>query len=112
MTTSTRSTPAQFPLRLPKDLHHDIQELADEQGISMNQFLVYVITSRVAEMKQSREFLHKKTAGKSRAEAAASLTRILGKVSVEAPIAPDDEVRTRTDARAKASKRSRTVTGA
>ena len=52
--------PAQLPLRLPKELHADIQQLAEEQGVSMNQFLLYVVASKVSEMKQSKEFFSKK----------------------------------------------------
>ena len=93
MALTTRS-PRQFPLRLPKELHADIQQLADEQGVSMNQFLLYVVAGKVSEMKQNREFFEKRAAGRSRQESADGLKRILNKVPPSAPLVPGDELPT------------------
>lgn len=84
--------PAQLPLRLPKELHADIQQLAEEQGVSMNQFLLYVVASKVSEMKQSKEFFSKKIVGRSRQQSAAGLKKILDKVSPTNPITKGDEI--------------------
>lgn len=84
--------PAQLPLRLPKELHADIQQLAEDQGVSMNQFLLYVVASKVSEMKQSKEFFSKRTAGRTRQQSADGLKKILDKVSPNNPIAKGDEL--------------------
>lgn len=34
----------QFKLRIPKSLHHDLAEHAKQEGISMNQYCVYLLT--------------------------------------------------------------------
>lgn len=34
----------QFKLRIPKSLHHDLAEHARQEGISMNQYCVYLLT--------------------------------------------------------------------
>jgi hypothetical protein len=84
--------PAQFPLRLPNELHADIQELAEDQGVSMNQFLLYVVASKVSEMKQSREFISRRRGGRSRKQSADGLRKILDKVSGENPVLEGDEL--------------------
>jgi antitoxin HicB len=40
---SSRQYSGQFKLRMPKQLHRVIAERAEEEGISMNQFLVYTL---------------------------------------------------------------------
>ena len=84
--------PAQLPLRLPKELHADIQQLAEEQGVSMNQFLLYVVASKVSEMKQSKEFFARRIAGRTRQQSADGLKKILDKVSPSNRIAKGDEL--------------------
>ena len=84
--------PAQLPLRLPRELHADIQQLAEDQGVSMNQFLLYVVTSKVSEMKQSKEFFAKRIAGRTRQQSAEGLKKILDKVSPASRIVKGDEV--------------------
>ena len=83
---------AQFPLRLPNELHADIRELAEDQGVSMNQFLLYVVASKVSEMKQSREFISRRRGGRSRKQSADGLRKILDKVSGENPVLEGDEL--------------------
>ena len=84
--------PAQVPLRLPKELHADIQQLAEEQGVSMNQFLLYVVASKVSEMKQSKTFFAHRVGGRTRQQSAAGLKKILDKVSSANPIIKGDEL--------------------
>ena len=84
--------PAQLPLRLPKELHADIQQLAQDQGVSMNQFLLYVVASKVSEMKQNRDFFTKRSAGRTRQQSADGLKKILDKVSVTNRIIKGDEL--------------------
>ena len=84
--------PAQLPLRLPKELHADIQQLAEEQGVSMNQFLLYVVASKVSEMKQSKAFFSQRSQGRTRQQSAEGLKNILDKVSPANRIAKGDEL--------------------
>lgn len=84
--------PAQLPLRLPRELHADIQQLAQEQGVSMNQLLLYLVASKVSEMKQSRDFFVKRIKGRTRQQSADGLRKILEKVSPDSPVIKGDEV--------------------
>jgi len=36
-----------FTLRIPKTLHHELEALAKEEGISLNQYIIYVLTQKV-----------------------------------------------------------------
>lgn len=38
----------QFRLRIPKSLHHDLAEHARQEGISMNQYCIYLLTKNDA----------------------------------------------------------------
>ncbi len=38
----------QFRLRIPKSLHHDLAEHARQEGISMNQYCLYLLTKNDA----------------------------------------------------------------
>jgi predicted RNase H-like HicB family nuclease len=38
----------QFKLRIPKSLHHDLSEHAKAEGISMNQYCLYLLTKNDA----------------------------------------------------------------
>jgi len=84
--------PAQVPLRLPKELHADIQQLAEDQGVSMNQFLLYVVACKVSEMKQSKEFFVKRSGGRNRQQSSDGLKKILTKVSPTNLIVLGDEL--------------------
>ncbi len=50
-----RGATSRFSLRLPEDLHRRVAAQAHEQGVSINQFLVYAISSAVTEM-EARAF--------------------------------------------------------
>jgi len=43
-----------YPLRLPETLMEDAGEMADAQGVSINQFLSTLITERIGELKALR----------------------------------------------------------
>ena len=45
-------------LRLPKSLHEQLRELAQEDGISVNQFVVLAVAEKVASI-STIEYLHK-----------------------------------------------------
>lgn len=37
-----------FSLRIPKSLHHELEMLAKDEGISLNQYIIYALTQKVA----------------------------------------------------------------
>ena len=43
-----------YPLRLPESLMDDAREMAEAQGVSINQFLATMIAERVGELKALR----------------------------------------------------------
>jgi hypothetical protein len=52
----------QYALRLPEDLHRKAVRIAQEEEISLNQFFLYAIASKVGEM-EARNFLAQRAAG-------------------------------------------------
>ena len=52
-------------LRIPAELKHKIERLADEQGVSINQLALYAFTKEVQEMETSA-FFAKQYSGKNR----------------------------------------------
>lgn len=58
----------------------------------MNQFLLYVVASKVSEMKQTRDFFTKRSAGRTRQQSADGLKKILDKVSPTNRIIKGDEL--------------------
>lgn len=38
-----KPTSAQMPLRLPVSLHHLLKEMADKEGVSLNQYCLYLL---------------------------------------------------------------------
>jgi len=43
---------AQMPLRLPKSLHQDLKFAAEAEGISLNQYCLYLLTKHTATREQ------------------------------------------------------------
>ena len=79
---------SQYALRLPEALHSDVKRLAEEQGVSMNHFLVYVITSKVSEMKASQDNFRRRIGGVTREQAIQSLKEFQGKLPVSEAVDP------------------------
>jgi hypothetical protein len=52
-------------LRLPKTLHEQLRELAQEEGISVNQFVVLAVAEKVASI-STMEYLEKRAKRGSR----------------------------------------------
>ncbi len=44
-----------FTLRLPDTLHRQLASLAEEEGVSLNQFIVYALTRHVAWASSARQ---------------------------------------------------------
>jgi predicted DNA-binding ribbon-helix-helix protein len=42
-----------FSLRLPKTLHEDLKALAEEEGVSVNQFISQALAEKIAVLKQA-----------------------------------------------------------
>ena len=52
-----KSKASVLTLRLPFELKHKIDRIADEQGISINQLALYAFTKEVSELETSDYFL-------------------------------------------------------
>lgn len=52
-----KTKPSVLTLRLPFELKHKIERVADEQGISINQLALYAFTKELAEMETSEYFI-------------------------------------------------------
>ena len=61
-------------LRLPKSLHEQLRELAQEDGISVNQFVVLAVAEKVASI-STIEYLEKRAERGSREKLLAILNR-------------------------------------
>lgn len=75
----------QYALRLPEDLYERATQMAREQGVSLNQFLLYAVSHMVADI-EARSFFDKH-GRPSREDAKATLKTLLAKV----PKRPPDE---------------------
>lgn len=82
---------SQYALRLPEELHSDIKRLAEEQGVSMNHFLVYAITAKVSEMKTSQEYFRKRIGDITKEQAIQGLREFQARVP-SGEIVPGDEL--------------------
>ncbi len=52
-------------VRIPKSLHNQVRELAEEEGISMNQFVMVALAEKVAAL-QAIDYLEKRAERGSR----------------------------------------------
>ena len=62
-------------LRLPKSLHEQLKELAEEEGISVNQFVVLAVAEKVASI-STIEYLEKRAKAGSREKLLAILNKV------------------------------------
>jgi hypothetical protein len=74
-----------YPLRLPEGLMKDAREMADAQGVSINQFLSTLIAERIGELKALRHVRQRI----SRADPAVAAA-VLALVPDQAPVAGDE----------------------
>ena len=63
-------------LRFPKTLHEQLRELAREEGISVNQFVMLAVTEKVASI-STVEYLEKRASQGSREKFLEILQRVL-----------------------------------
>ncbi len=88
----------QYPLRLPEDLYQRSQHLADQQGVSLNQFFLYAVANLAAEI-ETRSFFHQRSSLTPEEASVVGLS-ILDKIPNLPPLAGDElpEPTTRRDA--------------
>jgi len=61
-------------LRIPKTLHNQVRELAEEEGISMNQFVMLALAEKVAAL-QAIDYLEERAKRGSREKMLAVLAK-------------------------------------
>jgi hypothetical protein len=62
-------------LRIPKTLHEQVKELAKDEGISLNQFVMLALAEKVATL-QAINYLEQRAARGSREKLLAILTKV------------------------------------
>jgi predicted DNA-binding protein len=68
-------------LRLPFELKHKIEQIADEQGLSINQLALYTFTKEIEEM-ETYNYFEKYWKGKSKKKILNDFDNVLGKVKI------------------------------
>ena len=66
-------------LRIPFELKHKIEQIADEQGVSINQLALYAFTKEIEEM-EIFNFFEKYWKGKNKKKIISDFDSVLGKV--------------------------------
>lgn len=66
-------------LRMPKDLKRRIEQHAEQQSVSLNQFAIYALTREIAQM-DALDYLEKRLAGKTREQIKEAFWRVLDRV--------------------------------
>jgi hypothetical protein len=77
-----------FPLCLPETLMEDAREMADAQGVSINQFLSTLIAERIGELKALRH-VRQRIGRASSAGAAAVLALVPDRAPLEGDEMPE-----------------------
>lgn len=77
-----------YPLRLPEALMEDAREMADAQGVSINQFLATMIAERIGELKALRH-VRQRINRANPATAAAVLALVPDRPPLEGDEAPE-----------------------
>jgi hypothetical protein len=66
-------------LRLPFELKHKIEQVADEQGVSINQLALYTFTKEIEEM-ETYNYFEKYWKGKNKKKLFDDFDKVIGKV--------------------------------
>ena len=66
-------------IRVPDDLKHRIEKMADQQGVSINQFAVYALTREISELETS-DYFRKYYSKKSKDRINSDFDKVLSKV--------------------------------
>jgi hypothetical protein len=72
-------------LRLPDSLHRQVRELAEQDGVSINQFIATAVAEKMSAL-MAREYMERRADRGSRA----SFERVLGKVKERDPEEGDE----------------------
>lgn len=78
-------------IRVPLDLKHNIQNVAEQQGISVNQLAMYALTKEVQEL-QTSKYLSKFRVGKSKSELKSKFNNVLEKVKSDKQVPTWDKL--------------------
>ena len=81
----TQTDPNQYPLHLPLSLKEAAARLADEDGVSLDQWIVAAIAQKIGAVQTADEFLEGRAAEAARGD----LTRLLEKAP-DVPPPPED----------------------
>ena len=71
--------PTVLTLRVPSGLKTRIATLAEQQGVSLNQFAMYMLTTKVTEL-ETNAFFENVKVGKSSQEIRADFQRVMAKL--------------------------------
>lgn len=85
MTKIMKNTTANYALRLPRSLKTEVEHLAAQDGISVNQFIATAVAEKISAMKTAQFFVERK----ARADFAA-FNRIMSRSSGEPPRSGDE----------------------
>jgi len=66
-------------IRIPKELKHKIQQVADQQGVSINQLALYAFTKEIKELETS-DFFNKYWSSKSKKEIYNEFDEVIKKI--------------------------------
>jgi hypothetical protein len=69
-------------IRVPKELKHKIEQVADEQGVSINQLALYAFTKEIKELETSTFFINY-TKSKTKNEILTEFDNVMKKVKKE-----------------------------
>ncbi|MBN2159128.1 MAG: toxin-antitoxin system HicB family antitoxin [Spirochaetes bacterium] len=69
-------------IRVPKELKHKIEQVADEQGVSINQLALYAFTKEIKELETSTFFINY-TKSKTKNEILTGFDNVMKKVKKE-----------------------------
>lgn len=83
----TQAQRYKYPLHLPQSLKETAARMAQEDGVSLNQWIVAAVAQKIGAMQTADDFLKARTGKASRG----SLTGLLDKAP-DVPPAPEDAV--------------------
>ena len=66
-------------IRIPEELKNRIEKTASEQGVSINQFALYVLTKELAEF-EANEYMRRRIRGKSKEQILQNYDAVMEKI--------------------------------
>ena len=85
MTKIIKNSTANYALRLPRSLKTEVERLAAQEGISVNQFIATAVAEKISAMKTAQFFVERKAQADE-----AAFNRIMSRAGGESP-RPEDE---------------------